>query len=55
MGELPDWYPVLKVALELHVAPWELAQRPEWVDLYYAAIDGEKRGAEYRAQRAAKE
>jgi len=34
MGECPDWYPLLKAARYMGVAPWELAERPiawqEW-------------------------
>lgn len=28
MGAIPDWYPLLRAAKYLGVAPWELARQP---------------------------
>ncbi len=28
MGACPDWYPLVRAARYLGVAPWELAERP---------------------------
>jgi hypothetical protein len=30
MGSCPDWYPLISAARWLHVAPWELAEKPVW-------------------------
>ena len=27
---MPDWYPLVRAAKYLGVAPWELAERPSW-------------------------
>lgn len=33
MGELPDWYPLVRAAHYYGVGPWELLERPRaWVD-----------------------
>lgn len=33
MGTLPAWYPLLRAARYLGVAPWELMERPAiWMD-----------------------
>ncbi len=33
MGALPEWYPLIRAARYLQVAPWELAARPSlWMD-----------------------
>lgn len=33
MGACPEWYPLLRAARYLGVAPWELLERPRvWVD-----------------------
>lgn len=28
LGELPDWYPLLRAARYMGVAPWDLYERP---------------------------
>lgn len=49
---MPEWYPVVKAARDFGYSPWELLEHWEWIDLLYAAADGERRAAEYKAQRA---
>lgn len=42
MGELPEWYQVIRAARALHIAPWELAHRPRvWVQWALAAESAE--------------
>lgn len=30
MGGVPDWYPLIRAARYLGVAPWDLARQPVW-------------------------
>ena len=30
MGEMPDYYPLVRAARYLHVAPWELTEQAVW-------------------------
>ena len=47
MGSVPDWYPVLRAAKYLGVAPWALLEQPgDWLQV---ALDAE--AAEHEAER----
>lgn len=38
MGELPEWYALMRAARAMNVAPWELAHRPRiWMQWALAA------------------
>lgn len=43
MGALPEWYPLIRAARYLQVAPWELAAQPltwmEWALVAESAED----------------
>ena len=44
MGALPDWYPLMRAARYLGVAPWELLRQPSaWVSwaLLAERVEGE--------------
>jgi hypothetical protein len=42
MGTCPQWYRLIRAAIYLGVAPWELAERPlSWVHMAEAAQDAE--------------
>lgn len=54
MGEIPDWYRLLRAARELHVAPWELAKQPlVWQEWALNAVRAEAFVQEERAKRQA--
>jgi len=45
---MPDWYPLLKAAKYLGVAPWELAEQSIWWrDIALKAMSAEARFQEY--------
>jgi len=47
VGEVPDWYPLLKAAQWLHVPPWELAEQPAgWHEMALIAMNAEGRARE---------
>lgn len=47
MGSMPDWYPLLRAARYLGVAPWDLYEQPaQWM---HWALDAE--AAENEAER----
>ena len=53
MGALPDWYPLLRAARYLQVAPWELAARPiVWVDWALMAESAENEAQAIMAKQA---
>lgn len=42
MGACPPWYRLIRAAIYLGVAPWDLAERPlTWVHMAEAAQDAE--------------
>lgn len=42
MGEVPDWFILLKAARYLGVPPWDLAQKPYWwINIAIAAESAE--------------
>lgn len=52
MGELPEWYTVIRAARTLGVAPWDLAQRPRvWTHWALAAEAAEAKAQENLRQR----
>jgi hypothetical protein len=52
---VPDWYPLLRAAKYLGVAPWDLAERPaHWMHLALAAESAELGASEQRAKLAQK-
>lgn len=51
-GELPDWYPLLRAAKYLGVAPWELAeQSASWMRWAIIAESAEAETEEERQRR----
>lgn len=53
MGECPEWYPLLRAARYLNVAPWELIERPQtWTDWALAAESAEDAAREQLHKRA---
>jgi hypothetical protein len=51
MGVMPWWYPLLRAARYLGVAPWDLAERPAvWMFRALVAERAEIRAAEDRAR-----
>jgi hypothetical protein len=52
---VPDWYPLIRAAKYLGVAPWDLAERPaHWMHLALAAEGAELGASEQRAKLAQK-
>lgn len=52
VGAVPSWYSLIRAAKYLHVAPWDLAQRPYfWTQLALEAAAAEQAAA--RAKNAA--
>ncbi len=50
MGEMPDWYPLLRSARALHQAPWVMAGIPDTADCHaWVAWTEAAQAAEYRA------
>lgn len=55
MGQVPQWYRVVRAALFLGVAPWDLADRPMyWVLVAEAAQDAENSAAKQRETHSGK-
>lgn len=52
LGALPDWYPVIKAAQYLQVAPWDLMRQPKaWITWAHQAQAAEQQAeAEVRKQ-----
>lgn len=52
---MPDWYPLLRAARLMHIAPWELARQPTcWINWALTAelaeCEGERIALELRKQ-----
>lgn len=55
MGEEPTWYPLLKAAKYLGVAPWDLAKQPMWwTEIALAARGAEAYASAQQAKRKAR-
>lgn len=57
MGECPDWYPLMRAARYMKVAPWELADKPicwqNWANIAEFAEDRADAEKQNRAQKRA--
>lgn len=47
MGSMPEWYPLLRAARWMHVAPWDLMERP----IFWMRIILDAEAAENEAER----
>ena len=55
MGELPDWFPVLKAAKYLGVAPWDLIKQPVvWMTWAMELHQAEREAAQNKQESAAR-
>jgi hypothetical protein len=44
-GRIPDWFVVIQTAKYLGVDPWDLVERPHWINYGQAAMAAEHRAA----------
>ena len=52
MGEVPEWYYLLRACDRLHCQPWELVQQSiYWQDIALKALSAEVEGEKIREQR----
>jgi len=52
LGEVPDWYVILKAAKYLGCAPWELEQAPiAWLFRALAAMEADSLADQYEVPR----
>ena len=53
MGEVPQWYRVIRAAKYLGVPPWDLAAKPLWwLEIALAAESAEAAAASHKRARA---